>query len=144
MSNILISKKKYEDLRKELVELRKEILSQHKSEKRGILESFKEAAIYDVSVQVRESRINELETILKKVEILPEGIKSDNVVLGSYFEIEEEGGEVKKYRLVHPIESEPLKGLVSIDSPLGKAVINKREGSRILFKDKTYVLKSIS
>ena len=40
-----------------------------------------------------------------------------------------------RYRLVHPIEAQPEKGLISLESPIGKALRGKRGGERVGLND---------
>ena len=136
MIKIKLSKKKITDLEKELKALKKDMLRQHSVEKARILESFRDAAAYDVSVQVQESRINELENILDKAEILPEKVDSEDITLGSYFNIRDDSEKVHKYRLVHPIESDPGNGLISSESPLGQKVMKRKKGDTIKLNTK--------
>ena len=53
---------------------------------------------------------------------------------GCFISLESEEGDRSKYRLVGPDEINPEKGYISIDSPLGKAVLGKEVGARINIK----------
>ena len=53
---------------------------------------------------------------------------------GCFISLESEEGNKSKYRLVGPDEINPEKGYISIDSPLGKAVLGKEVGARINIK----------
>lgn len=65
-----------------------------------------------------------LET-LKVVEHLPSDREA--VFFGAWFEIENIGnGETSRYRIVGPDETDARLGLISIDSPLARAVLKKR------------------
>lgn len=54
------------------------------------------------------------------------------VFFGAWVELEDEAGDVKRYRIVGPDEFDVKKGLISMDSPLARALLNKREGDDIL------------
>ena len=58
----------------------------------------------------------------------PQEISSkDRVVFGLKITIEDiENGDTQKYQLVGPDESDPEKGLISITSPIGRALIGRR------------------
>ena len=146
MSNkrILLSKEKIETYRKELNRLEKDLLRQDTSEKAVAWESFRDAAAYDVIVKTNRARVRKLKEILKKAKELPEKIASVQVVLGSWVEVENDEGKVSKYRLVHPLEAEPPKGLVSTESPLGKLLLGKREGELVDFNNRKVTIQSIS
>lgn len=79
-----------------------------------------------------ESRIRYLERMLKTAEIISEDSASDEVGLNNtvtlYFE---EDDECEKFRLVTSIRGNSLKNLISIESPLGKAVLGKKAGERV-------------
>jgi len=47
---------------------------------------------------------------------------------GAWVTVEHEDGEERTYRLVGPDEFDVPRGLVSVDSPLGRALLGKREG----------------
>lgn len=53
---------------------------------------------------------------------------------GCFISLESEEGNKSKYRLVGPDEINPEKGYISIDSPLGKAVLGKEVGARVNIK----------
>ena len=70
------------------------------------------------------------------------------IIFGLSFEIEDiQTGEIKKYQLLGPEESDPDKGSISIESPLGRGVIGKMEGDEFSVKTpsgiKEYVLNKI-
>jgi len=80
-----------------------------------------------------ESRIRYLERMLKTAEIISEDSAVDEVGLNNtvtlYFE---EDDECEEFRLVTSIRGNSLKNLISIESPLGKAVYGKKLGDRVL------------
>ena len=47
---------------------------------------------------------------------------------GAWVTVEHEDGAERTYRLVGPDEFDVPRGLVSVDSPLGRALLGKREG----------------
>ena len=60
------------------------------------------------------------------VDRIPEDQKK--VFFGAWVEVEDEDGIKKHYRIVGPDEFDLDKGYISVDSPLAKALLNKREG----------------
>ncbi len=50
---------------------------------------------------------------------------------GAWVTVEDEAGEAKTYRLVGPDESDAGSGLVSVDAPLGRALLGRREGDEV-------------
>ncbi len=53
------------------------------------------------------------------------------VAFGAWVTLEDEDGETAEYRLVGPDEFDPKQGWISIDSPVAKAVLGKREGDEV-------------
>ncbi len=76
-----------------------------------------------------EGRIQELESKLSRADIIdPENLPNkDRVMFGVRVKLENlDTGEVVTYQLVGADESEPENGLISITSPIGKALIGKQ------------------
>ena len=76
-----------------------------------------------------EGRIQELESKIGRAEIIdPAELKDKNrVTFGLKVKLENlDTGETVTYQLVGPDESEPDRGLISITSPIGKALIGKQ------------------
>ncbi len=80
-----------------------------------------------------EARIEELEKIIKNAEVIDESaIDNDTVSIGSTVKFyDEEYDEELEYRIVGSTESDILKGLISNESPLGKALIGSKIGEEI-------------
>jgi transcription elongation factor GreA len=76
-----------------------------------------------------EGRIQELESKIGRAEIIdPAELKDKNrVTFGLRVKLENlDTGETVTYQLVGPDESEPDRGLISITSPIGTALIGKQ------------------
>ena len=50
------------------------------------------------------------------------------VAIGSHITIQEEGFDPETYHLVGPTEADPRKGKISHESPIGKALMDKKVG----------------
>lgn len=82
-----------------------------------------------------ESRIRYLERMLKTAEIVEDTSRDDEVGLNKTVELYcEDDDEVETYRLVTSVRGSSLNGLVSIESPIGKAILGKKEGDRVYVK----------
>lgn len=82
-----------------------------------------------------ESRIRYLENMLKNARVISEQSAEDEIGLNDTVTLFfEEDGEEEVYRLVTSIRGNSLKGLISIESPLGKAIKGHRTGDRIFVK----------
>ena len=79
-----------------------------------------------------EARIEELEAILKNVEVMDldeETHGNDKVAFGKYVLVKDnEFGDEMKYKIVGATEANSLKGKISNESPLGKALIGSKKG----------------
>jgi transcription elongation factor GreB len=53
------------------------------------------------------------------------------VAFGAWVTLEDDAGEAAEYRLVGPDEFDPKQGWISIDSPVARAVLGKREGDEV-------------
>ncbi len=77
-----------------------------------------------------EAKIEELEKIIRNAEVIDESsFDKDTVSIGSTVRFyDEEFDEELEYRIVGSTESDILKGLISNESPLGKALIGAKIG----------------
>lgn len=66
---------------------------------------------------------------LKVVDAMPEG--TTKVYFGAWVRLEDEEGREQVYRIVGPDEFDPAKGWISIDSPVGRALLGKDEGDEV-------------
>lgn len=96
--------------------------------------------------QLREidSRIRFLRKRLENMKIV-ENVPSDTskVYFGAWVEVESEQGDMACYRIVGPDEFDPEKNYISMDSPVGRALMGKQlddevvvatpEGERVLY-----------
>ena len=82
-----------------------------------------------------ESRIRYLERMLKTDKIVTDTTKSDEVGLNNIVEIYfEEDEETETYKLVTSIRGNSLDNKISIESPLGKAILRHKVGERVMVK----------
>lgn len=79
-----------------------------------------------------ESRIRYLERMLKHAQIVSDESKADEVGINNTVEVYfEEDNETETYRLVTSVRGNSLQGLISIESPLGKAIQGHKVGDRV-------------
>lgn len=82
-----------------------------------------------------ESRIRYLERMLKNAKIVSDESKADEVGINNTVDLYfEEDDETETYRLVTSVRGNSLAGLISIESPLGKAIKGHKVGDRVLVK----------
>jgi len=79
-----------------------------------------------------ESRIRYLEKMLKHARIVDDSSKSDEIGINNTVDVYfEEDDEMETYRLVTSIRGNSLAGLISIESPMGKALLGHKVGDRV-------------
>jgi transcription elongation factor GreA len=78
-----------------------------------------------------DARIAEIENILSNVEIIKKPKGDSKVQLGSNVKLKGEAGKTKEFQLVGTVEADPLSGKISDESPIGQAVIGKKEGESV-------------
>ncbi|XMB66149.1 transcription elongation factor GreA [Mycoplasmatota bacterium zrk1] len=108
-----------------------------------------ENADYDAAREQQakiNGRITEIENILKNYVIITED-DSDAVKTGKTVVVKFEGEEeLETYIIVGSLETDPLEGKVSNQSPLGKALIGKTSGQKVDYiteSGKEFVLEVI-
>lgn len=80
-----------------------------------------------------EGRIKELEVLLATARVVDEvAAKVETIQVGSRVLIQVEGRKEKEeYTMVGAAEADPLHGKISNESPIGKALMNKKEGDKV-------------
>ena len=79
-----------------------------------------------------ESRIRYLERMIKTAHVISDESRPDEVGIGDRVELYiPEDDETETYKLVTTVRGNSLKGLISIDSPLGKALRGRKIGDKI-------------
>lgn len=124
--------------------IREEIEHRKLVERKELIEAVKEARSHgDLSENFEyhaakkeknrnESRIRYLERMLKTAVIVEDESKEDEIGLNNTVEVYcEDDEEVETYRIVTSVRGNSLAGLISIESPLGKAVLGHKVGDRV-------------
>ena len=78
------------------------------------------------------SRIAELEEILQHVVIVDESAASDAITIGCTVTVRAKDGKEASYKIVGSQESDPMHGIISEESPFGKALIGAKEGQEVI------------
>ena len=80
-----------------------------------------------------ESRIRYLDKMVRTAVVIDERSNEDEVGMNNTITvIFEEDKSRAEYKIVTTIRANSLKGLISIESPLGKALMGKKVGDRVL------------
>ncbi len=134
---IEISTEGLEKLKAELYELknvkRKEI--QDKIETARGYGDLSENSEYDEAKNEQaqvEGRISELEEMIKYAHVIDDSeVTTERVFIGSRVTVERDDGKKAEYRIVGPTEADPFNGAISDESPVGKALKDKKKGEKV-------------
>jgi transcription elongation factor GreA len=97
-----------------------------------------------------EARIAHLEGMISRAEVIdPKQLNGARVKFGAYVTLEEATtGEEKRYRIVGAEEADVSKGMISVTSPMSRALINHEVGDEVKVNapggSKTYEITDIS
>ena len=129
-------KKMREEIEYRKIVLRKELLEDVKEARaHGDLSENFEYHAAKKEKNKNESRIRYLERMIRTAKIVSDESKEDEVGLNNtvhlYFE---EDDEVEVFKLVTTVRGNSLKGLISTESPIGKAILGKKAGDRVFIR----------
>ncbi len=145
-----VTQKGYDALKVELEELksRRGVIADKIAEARDYGD-LSENAEYDAARAEQglvETRIAEIEEILQNASIIRGG-SNDKVKLGSTVDLKSDKKSVT-YTLVGKVEANPLEGKISNESPIGIALMDKKQGEEVTISTPkgsiSYVIASIS
>ena len=135
MDNQYFSREGLEKLKKELEErlnlIRPEIAQRIKEAKE--LGDLSENAEYDSAKEAQalnEGKIEEIRSTLENAVIITGNNTSGTVGVGSSIKVESKNG-IQPFVIVGAAESDPAKGFISNESPLGKAFLGHKKGDKI-------------
>ena len=82
-----------------------------------------------------ESRIRFLERMIKTAKVIPDDSKEDEIGMNNTVEVEfEEDHTIERYKIVTTMRGNSLEGLISVESPIGKALMGHKAGDRVYVK----------
>jgi transcription elongation factor GreA len=146
-----LTAKGVEELEKELKDLlskRSEVADRIKTAREfGDLSENAEYSSARQDQERAESRISEIDHILKNVSVISAPNKKDIVELGNSVELKNSEGS-KTFTVVGSVEADPLNGMISNESPIGKALMGKKLGQEVEIvtpaKTSSYKIEKIS
>lgn len=79
-----------------------------------------------------ESRIRYLERMIRTARIIEDDTPEDEVGVNKSVTVRmEQNGKEATYTIVTTVKGDALKGLISVESPLGKALLGHKTGDRV-------------
>ncbi len=126
-------KKMEKEIEYRKLELRKELIQDVKDARaQGDLSENFEYYAAKREKNRNESRIRFLERMIRTAEVIDDSSNEDEVGMNDRVEVYfEEDGLVESYRIVTTVRANSLNRLISIESPLGKALMGKHIGDRV-------------
>lgn len=85
---------------------------------------------------IMESRILEIEAMLKNVKVIDEDeLSTDRIHVGSKIKVQDVSfNETLDYRIVGSSEADPREGRISDESPVGAALLGHKKGQTVVVK----------
>lgn len=81
---------------------------------------------------MNESRIRYLDRMVRTADVIDDSSADDEVGINNTVTVEiVDEGEIEQYKIVTTIRSNSLIGLISIESPMGKALMGHKVGERV-------------
>jgi len=143
-----LTKEGLEKIEKEYRELKKIRFAKIKGESPKIWHSEDlnpEYLSFQEDLNFLESRIAELEHILKNIELIkiPPKEKQNVVDLGATVTLEEADGQINEFMIVGTLEANPGEGKISSESPVGKSILRKKIGDEVMITSPIKVVYKI-
>lgn len=146
-----ITKKKFDELTQELINLKKykQPKAQEEVERLALMGDFSENAAYQIAkgkLRGINGRIFELETYLKKINIINTEEQNDIVCIGSTVSLKVNNEKIITYTILGSSETDPAHGIISHNSALGSALLGKKlnETIQLNIGEKTFFYTIIS
>ncbi len=80
-----------------------------------------------------EGRIQTLESMIKNAQLIDENTSTDHVQIGSTVKVEGDDG-TETFLIVGSAEARPAEGRISNESPVGRALLGKRRGEKVVVR----------
>lgn len=80
-----------------------------------------------------DRRVRHLLDLLDRLVVVHPGeVATDRVYFGAWVLLEDEEGEQVRYRLVGPDETAVERGWISVESPIGRVLVGRRQGDEVI------------
>lgn len=135
MKKVQLTKPGLENLQKELDQLKNvkrthAVQRLHNARAMGDLSENSEYSAAKEDLAFIEGRIQEIEELLKNVEVVRNNNHTSKVMLGNYLKVQVNNSE-DEIQIVGEFEADPMHKKLSSGSPIGKALLNKKVGDSV-------------
>jgi transcription elongation factor GreA len=131
---VLLTREGLERLKTDLVQVRAKRLEaadrMKEAAQPGDIEDNPEYEQAKEEVSRLDEKIYELEEMIGRAKII-EARRGSIAEPGSTIEVEDDDGERTTYYLVGAVEADPGSGRISVESPVGRALVGKRKGDQV-------------
>ena len=147
---IYLTKEGLEKIKKEYQELQKIRKSKTKEGPPSFSseEVNPEYLVFQEDLKFLEDRMSEIKQILKDAQLIkkPAKEKQNIIDLGAKVSVETGDGQTDEFEIVGSLEANPSLGKISNESPVGKALLGRKIGEKIIVQSAikaTYKIKKI-
>jgi transcription elongation factor GreA len=131
---VLLTREGLERLKNELIQVRARRVDaadrMKEAAQPGDIEDNPEYEQAKEEVSRLDEKIYELEEMIGRAQII-EARRGSVAEPGSTIEVEDNEGERTTYYLVGAVEADPGSGRISVESPVGRALVGKRKGDEV-------------
>jgi transcription elongation factor GreA len=129
-----LTKNGLKDIKKELYEMKKEKREKLKDNSPVVFHSEDvnpDYLLFSKDMEFLKEKIAKLEDVLQNIEIIKKPEKNCKEILMGAKIILEMNGKKEKIMIVGTMEADPIKGKISNESPIGIALMGKKEGENV-------------
>lgn len=135
-----------ETLKKELLELKtkkRQEIAKRLQEAKDLGDLSENAEYFEAkeAQSLNETRITELEELLKNAVVIETPSEEDAVRVGSTVEVKSSANGVERFSIVGSAEAKPQEGKISNESPLGRSFLNRKIGDEVEVKTPGGIMK---
>lgn len=135
-----------EAIKKELQELKtkkRQEIAQRLQEAKELGDLSENAEYFETkeAQSLNESRIGELEELLKNAVVIQAPSEEDIVRIGSTIEVKSSAHGMERFSIVGSAEAKPEEGKISNESPLGRSFLNLKIGDEVEVKTPSGTMK---
>ncbi len=135
MQTTLLSKQGFKELRKEIRQLEGEIkASTNQLKELGRVKSRDDKLLRSdlvSALEISQAKLITLQSTLDSAKPLPRRRDRLRVALGSVVDLVDQHGRLARYTIVNSLEANPSDGRISVESPLGKLLLNRKKSELI-------------
>lgn len=135
MQTTFLSKQGFKELHKEIQQLENEekLLVQQLRELGRAKSHDDQLQRSDIisALEINESKLANLRSTLKTARPMPRKRDRLRVAIGSVVDLVDQQGQMFRYTLVSGLEANPSDGKISIDSPLGKTLLDRQKADSV-------------